>query len=84
MSPQRIGGFPSGLNRLFMGAADLCAQTESGALWCWGRALLTVPPGGLLTEWRAKELAALGQDVVEVAMGAAHACARKRSGEVMC
>ena len=84
MSPQRIGGFPSGLNRLFMGAADLCAQTESGALWCWGRALLTVPPGGLLTEWRAKELSALGQDVVEVAMGAAHACARKRSGEVMC
>lgn len=82
--PYRIYGLPPSVARLWTGSADQCAQTDAGALWCWGRSFLSAPPGSVGTEWRAKEHSALGHDVTSVVMGAQHACAQKRDGSVFC
>lgn len=84
MSPRRVAGLPHGLSRIVSGTADQCALTDAGSLWCWGRVPLSLPPSSVMTEWRAQPMSALGADVVEVVLGWQHACARKRSGEVMC
>nr|AGC72653.1 regulator of chromosome condensation, RCC1 [uncultured bacterium A1Q1_fos_565] len=83
-NPHRITGLPSGLSRIVSGTADQCVLTDAGALWCWGRMPQTIPPGDVLSAWRAQPMPGLGQDVVEVVFGWQHACARKRSGEVLC
>lgn len=82
--PARVGGLPSDLSALFLGLADQCALTSRNSLWCWGRmtpAANSVVTAGLLP---ATAMTALGDDVAEVSIGWQHACARKRSGAVMC
>ncbi len=83
-TPYRIEGLPQNLLRLWTGSADLCAQTDSGEVFCWGRTHLSAAPGTTLHEWRAKKLPELGQDVNHIVIGAEHACARKRDGSVWC
>jgi len=70
-----------------VGNAHACALHRSGAVSCWGRNEFgvvgddTMGPATVRTE---PVLALRITDAVELALGDAHSCARRRSGEVTC
>ncbi|GAB4217005.1 MAG: hypothetical protein OHK0013_44120 [Sandaracinaceae bacterium] len=64
-----------------------CALDSAGRVWCWGRNEsgqlgrgATMPFNGL----RAQRVAGLPADIVELASGSHHTCARTAAGELWC
>jgi alpha-tubulin suppressor-like RCC1 family protein len=64
----------------------LCARKADGSLWCWGKNDHgQVGDGTMAPNAPAPvRVSALGTDVVEVAVGYDHACARKKDGTLWC
>lgn len=71
------------------GGIHTCARKTDGSLWCWGANLYGEATGdGSANMYNpasaAKQITALGTNVVEVAAGYVHTCARKTDGTLWC
>ena len=64
----------------------LCARKADGTLWCWGKNDSGQIGDGTKSASAPKptQVAALGADVAEVAVGYYHTCARKKDGSAWC
>jgi hypothetical protein len=73
-----------------MGFAHSCAIVRGGQVFCWGTRTAVGLGASVLGDIQNGELFSTPQaipglpDAIEVQAGAAHTCARRRSGEVVC
>src|SRR5262249_6631134 len=62
-----------------------CARTVAGTLWCWGKNDWGQLGNGTTTNSPSPvQINALGTNVVEVAVGGSHTCARKSDNSLWC
>jgi alpha-tubulin suppressor-like RCC1 family protein len=71
-----------------VGNGFACARRTDGSVACWGLGqvgqLGDGRSGGLLISTTPVEVSTLGQDVAQLSVGYAHACARKTDGTLWC
>lgn len=82
--PTPIEGL-SNVDSVSAGAYHACARTGDGQVWCWGASAVGAPASERLLGQRRPPTRIEGlTDVVELASGGHHACARTRAGRVSC
>ncbi|MFO0572655.1 MAG: hypothetical protein U1A78_01535 [Polyangia bacterium] len=86
--PTKVPGLPAAA-RVFAGYETTLVQARDGTLWAFGGNVVLPPvPGrpapGPAPSYSPQPLPELGRDVVELAIGFRHSCARKQGGEVLC
>ncbi len=83
-SPVQAQGL-SGMTSIAVGDTHSCAVGAGGDVWCWGgNADGQAGLGNSAMQGKSpKQISGLG-DVVEVAAGGSHTCARKKDGSVWC
>ncbi len=88
-SPAALTALGSDVVDLVGGGSDSCARKKDGSLWCWGNsvsaklALGAACPGDACVK-SPVEVTAFGKDLVELALGGTHGCARKKDGSLWC
>ncbi|WP_428269728.1 RCC1 domain-containing protein [Haliangium sp.] len=71
--------------RVTFGDGNLCVVDDDGGLHCWGANQCgQLADGTTIFRDRPVFVEELGHEVAEAAMGALHACARQRDGELYC
>lgn len=86
--PTKVPGLPAAA-RVFAGYETTLVQARDGTIWSFGGNVVLPPvPGqpapGPAPSYSPQPLPELGRDVVELAIGFRHSCARKQGGEVLC
>ncbi len=85
-SAEPVTALGSDVAEVVLGFAHTCARKRDGTVWCWGVNEKGETGNGAPSKVEPvpKEVTGLGADVVELAAGAAHTCARKSDGAVFC
>jgi alpha-tubulin suppressor-like RCC1 family protein len=85
--PVKVPGLPASA-RVFAAYETTLVQARDGTIWTFGGNVILpgVPgrPSGAAPSYSPMPLPELGGDVVELAIGFRHSCARRPSGEVLC
>lgn len=85
VEPVRVKGL-AGVVEIAAGAHHSCARMRNGTVACWGdnaSGQLGAAAGGDAKRYEPVVVGGL-QDVVELALGGNHSCARRRDGTVLC
>jgi len=85
LRPVEVTGLGNAVVDVQASNAHTCARKTDGTLWCWGGGGSgQVGDGSLGDEPSPVQVIVLGANVVEVATGGAHTCARKGDGTLWC
>lgn len=75
----------AGVAQVALGGSHSCARMTDGSLWCWGsNASGQLGDGTTADKKLPVQVAPLGGDVAEVALGDEYSCARKTDGTLWC
>jgi alpha-tubulin suppressor-like RCC1 family protein len=85
-TPVQAVGLALGVAKTAAGENHTCAQATDGTLWCWGYNTDGEVGNGTtgLTAPTPVFVTSLNADVVDVAAGFVHTCARKSDGSIWC
>lgn len=85
-TPVQVKALGNTVTSVAVGGGHACARRSDGTLWCWGyNAAGQLGDGTTATPKPSPvQVAQLGANVVEVALGLYHSCARKADGTLWC
>lgn len=83
-SPVQVVGLAN-VVQIGASASFTCARTAAGAVWCWGlNSTGQLGIGSTANSLQATLAVGLSQGVVDLSLGASHACAVRDDGKVWC
>ncbi len=85
VEPVPVKGLNSSVRAVAAGTSHTCALTTGGKVFCWGdNARGELGLGSRAPALSPQQVAALGDEVTQVTVGASHTCARLSTGAVQC